>query len=244
MGPPEKKWGKRDSSVECSLGLRQAFMQPGHDTQGPSAAPNEKARVGLATGRWRASHFAAGPWGVFAMIECRKPLLSTVCVLLTSQWVLAGEPEVHWPSGWQIEELAPEGDASVSAQAVSRQRAIKNDENGQTLMVMELTATPIEAGHKVNLQGVLLEMRKSIQKDFAQGGYQSVCTKMHPSTLSRLDALETTCVITENGRHVLSQTLVGAVDTDKAYVFSYAGQAQAYDASKNEVSSVRDSLKL
>lgn len=178
------------------------------------------------------------------MIECRKPLLSTVCVLLTSQWVLAGEPEVHWPSGWQIEALAPEGDASVSAQAVSRQRAIKNDENGQTLMVMELTATPIEAGHKVNLQGVLLEMRKSIQKDFAQGGYQSVCTKMHPSTLSRLDALETTCVITENGRHVLSQTLVGAVDTDKAYVFSYAGQAQAYDASKNEVSSVRDSLKL
>jgi hypothetical protein len=51
-------------------------------------------------------------------------------------------------------------------------------------------------------------------------------------------------VITENGRHVLSQTLVGAVDTDKAYVFSYAGQAKAYDTSKNEVSSVRDSLKL
>ncbi|MBI6603850.1 MULTISPECIES: DUF4946 domain-containing protein [Pseudomonas] len=178
------------------------------------------------------------------MIDCRKPLLIAVCVLLTSQWVLAGEPEVHWPSGWQIEEVTPDGDAPVSAKAVSRQRAIKNDENGQTLMVMELTATPIEAGHKVNLQGVLLEMRKSIQKDFAKGGYQSVCTKMHPTTLSRLDALETTCVITENGRHVLSQTLVGAVDTDKAYVFSYAGQAQAYDTSKNEVSSVRDSLKL
>lgn len=111
-------------------------------------------------------------------------------------------------------------------------------------MVIELTGTPIEAGHAVNLQGVLLEMRKSIQKDFAQSGYQSVCSKMRPTTLSRLEALETTCVVTENGRHVLSQTLVGAVDTDKAYVFSYAGQADAYESSKAEVSSVRDSLKL
>ena len=187
---------------------------------------------------------ALEPWVFFAMIEFRKPLLSAVCVLLSSPFVLAAEPEVHWPSGWQVEEIVPDGEAGAKPQAVSRQRAIKNDENGATLMVMELTGTPIEAGHKVNLPGVLLEMRKSIQKDFAQGGYQSVCSKMHPTTLSRLDALETTCVITENGRHVLSQTLVGAVDVDKAYVFSYAGQAQAYEASKDEVSSVRNSLKL
>ena len=179
------------------------------------------------------------------MIELRKPLLSSLCLLLGSPFVLAADPEIHWPSGWQVEEVVPDDQAAPATPAtVSRQRAIKNDENGTTLMVMELTGTPIEAGHKVNLQGVLLEMRKSIQKDFAQGGYQSVCSKMHPSTLSRLDALETTCVITENGRHVLSQTLVGAVDADKAYVFSYAGQAQAYEASKDEVSAVRASLKL
>ncbi|KRP66815.1 DUF4946 domain-containing protein [Pseudomonas orientalis] len=178
------------------------------------------------------------------MIECRKPLLSTLCLLLASPLVWAADPEIHWPSGWQVEAVEPDASAAGKSQAVTRQRAIKNDENGQTLMVMELTGTPIEAGHKVNLQGVLLEMRKSIQKDFAQGGYQSVCTKMHAATLSRLDALETTCVITENGRHVLSQTLVAAVDADKAYVFSYAGQAQAYEASQAEVSSVRDSLTL
>ncbi|MFL1416773.1 DUF4946 domain-containing protein [Pseudomonas fildesensis] len=178
------------------------------------------------------------------MIEFRKPLLSALCVLLGSPLVLADDPEIHWPSGWQVEEVAPDDQAPASSAPVSRQRAIKNDENGTTLMVMELTGTPIEAGHTVNLQGVLLEMRKSIQKEFAQGGYQSVCTKMHPTTLSRLEALETTCVITENGRHVLSQTLVGAVDSDKAYVFSYAGQAEAYEAGKDEVSSVRNSLKL
>lgn len=219
-------------------------MQAGHDTQAAPAAPNEKARPTLAVSACRDAHFAAGTLGVFAMIEFRRPLLSAVCVLLGSPFVLAAEPEVHWPSGWQVEEVVPDGELPAKPQAVSRQRAIKNDENGATLMVMELTGTPIEAGHKVNLPGVLLEMRKSIQKDFARGGYQSVCSKMHPTTLSRLDALETTCVITENGRHVLSQTLVGALDVDKAYVFSYAGQAQAYEASKEEVSLVRNSLKL
>ncbi|WP_338484344.1 DUF4946 domain-containing protein [Pseudomonas trivialis] len=178
------------------------------------------------------------------MIQLPKPLLNVLCLLSVSPLVWAADPEVHWPSGWQVEDVAPDAQTPAAAASVSRQRAIKNDENGATLMVMELTATPIEAGHKVNLQGVLLEMRKSIQKDFAQGGYQSVCTKIHASTLSRLDALESTCVITENGRHVLSQTLVGAVDADKAYVFSFAGQAQAYEASKDEVSSVRSTLKL
>lgn len=178
------------------------------------------------------------------MTRFRKSLLSILCLLLGSTAVSAADPQIHWPAGWQVEEVVPDDEAPTQPSTVSRQRAIKNDENGTTLMVMELTGTPIAAGHKVNLQGVLLEMRKTIQKDFARTGYQSVCSKIHPTTLSRFEALETTCVITENGRHVLSQTLVGAVDTDKAYVLSYAGQAEAYAASKDEVNSVRDSLKL
>ncbi|SDU96200.1 DUF4946 domain-containing protein [Pseudomonas mucidolens] len=178
------------------------------------------------------------------MTRSRASLFGVACLLLNSTVVLAADPEIHWPAGWQVEEVVPDAEVKAQATQVSRQRAIKNDENGATLMVMELTRTPIEAGHTVNLQGVLLEMRKSIQKDFGRTGYQSVCNKIHATTLSRLEALETTCVITENGRHVLSQTLVGALDTDKAYVFSYAGQTEAYEASKEEVSSVRDSLKL
>ena len=101
------------------------------------------------------------------MIGFRAPLLSTLGLLLGSTAAWAADPEVHWPSGWQVEEVVPDDQAPAQPSAVSRQRAIKNDENGTTLMVMELTGTPIEAGHTVNLQGVLLEMRKSIQKDFA-----------------------------------------------------------------------------
>lgn len=109
---------------------------------------------------------------------------------------------------------------------------------------MELTMTQVEKDHQVNLQGVLLEMRKSIQKDFFQTGYQSVCNKVHPATLGTLSALETTCTITENGRHVLSQTLVAAVEANRAYVLSYAGQAEVYKASADEIVAVRNSLKL
>ena len=102
----------------------------------------------------------------------------------------------------------------------------------------------VEVGHEVNVQGVLLEMRKSIQKDFFRGGYQSVCNKIHPATLSRLSALETTCTVTRNGQALLSQTVVAAVDGDKVYVFSYAGQAEAYAKSQGEIQDFRNSLKL
>lgn len=152
----------------------------------------------------------------------------------------ADAPVIAWPNGWEVEAI-PLDEAKPE---VSRQRAVKNDEGGTPVMVMELTATPVDAGHQVNLQGVLLEMRKSVQKDFFQGGYQTVCNKIHASTLSHLSALETTCTITQNGRHVLSQTLVAAVDADKAYVLSYAGQAQAYKASQDEIEAARNSLKL
>ena len=178
------------------------------------------------------------------MIELRKPLLSVVCLLLASPLAMAADPEIHWPSGWQIEEVVADGEAPVAPRPVSRQRAIKNDENGATLMVIELTGTPIETGHKVNLQGVLLEMRKSIQKDFFRSGYQSVCNRIHPAALGSLSGLETTCTVTENGRHVLSQTLVAAVETDKAYVLSYAGQADVYKASADDIEAARHSLKL
>ncbi|MGY2339283.1 DUF4946 domain-containing protein [Pseudomonas sp. SDO5532_S415] len=158
-------------------------------------------------------------------------------------WVASARaeaPVMIWPAGWQVEEMAP----SDAASTVSRQRAVKVDSGGTPVMVMELTMTQVESGHQVNLEGVLLEMRKSVQKDFFQGGYQSVCNRIHPTTLSRLSALETTCTITQNGRHVLSQTLVAAVDANKAYVLSYAGQAEAYKASLDEIQAARSALKL
>jgi len=174
------------------------------------------------------------------MMRICKSMFVLICVLAGINSAHAGEPIMTWPNGWEVEAV-PQADAKTQ---VSRQRAVKNDQDGTPVMVMELTMSQVESGHHVNLQGVLLEMRKSVQKDFFQGGYQSVCNKIHPTTLSRLSALETTCTITQNGRHVLSQTLVAAVDADKAYVLSYAGQAEVYKASQDEIDAARNSLKL
>jgi len=172
------------------------------------------------------------------MIRPFKSLFVFFGLSLCTATVWAAEPAITWPAGWQVQAL-PEASPEVS-----RQRAVKNDADGNQVMVMELTMTRVESGHQVNLQGVLLEMRKSVQKDFFQGGYQSVCNKVHSATLGPLAALETTCVVTENGRHVLSQTLVAAVEADKAYVLSYAGQAEIYKASEGEIMAARNSVKL
>ncbi|WP_438298743.1 DUF4946 domain-containing protein [Pseudomonas sp. NMS19W] len=172
------------------------------------------------------------------MIRPFKSLFVFFCLSFVTAMALADAPTITWPSGWQVEAL-PE-----TTPEVTRQRAVKIDADGNQVMVMELTMTRVETGHQVNLQGVLLEMRKSVQKDFFQSGYQSVCNKVHTSTLGSLAALETNCTVTENGRHVLSQTLVGAVEAGKAYVLSYAGQAEVYKASVDEIAAARNSLKF
>ncbi|BBP65550.1 hypothetical protein PHLH5_30910 [Pseudomonas sp. Cab53] len=175
-----------------------------------------------------------------------RPFLSLFVLLIATvagTGVQADEPQVAWPQGWVVEPLPAATDAPAAVGTL-RQRATKNDSAGNAVMVMELTTTPVELDHQVNLQGVLLEMRKSIQKDFFQGGYQSVCNKIHAAMLGGVTALETTCTITQNGRHVLSQALVAALNGGKAYVLSYAGQAQVFVESQDEVQSVRNSLKL
>ncbi|MFS2067825.1 DUF4946 domain-containing protein [Pseudomonas sp. CT11-2] len=174
------------------------------------------------------------------MIRPCQLMFILMCLLSGVTRADAEAPVVTWPNGWTVETV-PQDEAKPQ---VSRQRAVKNDQDGTPVMVMELTMTQVESGHQVNLEGVLLEMRKSVQKDFFQGGYQSVCNKIHPTALSRLSALETTCTITQNGRHVLSQTLVAAVDGDKAYVLSCAGQAEVYKASQGDIEAARNSLKL
>jgi len=172
------------------------------------------------------------------MIRLLKSVFVFLALSLAVVFSASAEPSITWPPGWEVEVLPD------SAPPVSRQRAVKLDADGNRVMVMELTMTQVEAGHQVNLHGVLLEMRKSIQKDFFRSGYQSVCNRIHPAAFGPLTGLETTCTVTENGRHVLSQTLVAAVETDKAYVLSYAGQVEAYKASADDIESARNSLKL
>lgn len=174
----------------------------------------------------------------------RRSSLISLCLLLGLSGVHAADVLITWPSGWEVEPLPPAADAAAQPSVQMRQRAVKNDQNGDPIMVMELTQSRLQPGHDVNVQSVLLEMRKSVQIDFVRGGFQSVCSKIHESTLSDLPALETTCTITQNGGHVMTQTLVAAANHDMAWSLSYAGFADGYVESKEEVQRIRDSLHL
>lgn len=110
------------------------------------------------------------------MIRLCKSLIILSGVLSIVARACADEPVVAWPSGWQVEVVA-QGDAGSG---VSRQRAVKNDAQGTQVMVMELTMTRVQSGHQVNLEAVLLEMRKSVQKDFFQGATKVSATGFTP----------------------------------------------------------------
>ncbi|WP_407309615.1 DUF4946 domain-containing protein [Pseudomonas sp. nanlin1] len=153
----------------------------------------------------------------------------------------ADDIAIIWPAGWEVENTpaAPGADAA----GVTRQRATRNDANGDPVMVVELTRSPLQPGHEVNLSGVVLEMRKAVQINFSQGGYQSLCTKIHDGSLGNLPAMETTCKVTLNGNHVMTQTLVAAAGQGAAYGFSYAGSAAGYAQYQGEVADIRGRLQ-
>jgi hypothetical protein len=170
--------------------------------------------------------------------------LAAICLSPGLGCASAADAMVIWPSDWEVEAL-PQSQSSPDQPSVQiRQRAVKNDDNGDPAMVVELTQTRLQPGHEVNVQGVLLEMRKAVQVNFVHGGFQSVCTKMKDSTLSEVPAMETTCTITQNGAHVMTQTLVAAASKEMAWSLSYAGSALGYAANKDEVMRIRDSLHL
>jgi len=170
--------------------------------------------------------------------------LISLCLLFGATGAHAADAMITWPGGWEVESLPPASDATGQPTAQLRQRAVKNDPNGDPIMVVELTQSSLQPGHEVNVQGVLLEMRKSVQINFVRGGFQSVCTQVHPSTLSNIPALETTCTITQNGGHVMTQTLVAAANKEMAWSLSYAGSAAGYEATKDEVMRIREGLRL
>jgi hypothetical protein len=140
---------------------------------------------------------------------------------------MSADAVILWPEGWEVESL-PQAEASDGQPAVQlRQRAVKNDQNGDPAMIVELTQTQLQPGHAVNVQGVLLAMRKAVQVNF-----------------SDIPAMETTCTITQNGNHVMTQTLVAAASPALAWSLSYAGSAQGYAANKDQVMQIRNSLRL
>ncbi|HFX2766336.1 DUF4946 domain-containing protein [Pseudomonas aeruginosa] len=150
---------------------------------------------------------------------------------------LAEASMARWPAGWQVSDLP-------AAQPGQRQRAVKLQADGSQALVMEVTRMPLQSGQAVNLEKVLGHMRKLVQIEFLRNGLQTACTSPQPSTTGGLAALETTCTIRQRGAVVMKQTLLAAAGKTSAYSLSYAGLAEAYDASQAEIRAVRESLRF
>ncbi|AMB84668.1 hypothetical protein AWM79_04845 [Pseudomonas agarici] len=174
----------------------------------------------------------------------RHACFITLLLLLGGSSALADELMVSWPGDWEVQTLPPVQNAAGEVIGGLRQRAVKNAPNGDPMMVMELTQSVLNPGHEVNLPGVLLEMRKAVQKNFVERGFMSVCNRIHESSLGGLAAVETTCTITQNGGHVMTQTLVAAAHDGKAYSLLYAGSADGYKALEPTVNGIRAGLRL
>ena len=166
------------------------------------------------------------------------------CIALGMGNAQAAPAGISWPEGWQVEDLGAQTPPAGQTAAQSRQRAAKLDAAGNPVMVMELTESNLQPGHQVNVEGVLLEMRKAVQVNFARSGFQSVCTRARPTDLGHIPAIETTCTVTQNGVHVMTQTLVAAASAAKAWSLSYAGSAEGYVAAKDEALQIREGLRL
>jgi hypothetical protein len=216
--------------------IRDAALEPKPNVQ--------KATPGLVTVACLAHTFRLDVQVSVMFSPLRTFILAGLCLPLGLNLAVAADAMIVWPSDWDVEAL-PQSPSTPDHPSVQiRERAVKNDQNGDPAMVVELTQTRLQPGHDVNVQGVLLEMRKAVQVNFVRSGFQSVCTKMKDSTLSEIPAMETTCTITQNGAHVMTQTLVAAANKEMAWSLSYAGSAQGYAANKEEVLRIRDSLRL
>ena len=122
-------------------------------------------------------------------------------------------------------------------------RAVKLQADGSQALVMEVTRMPLQSGQAVNLEKVLGHMRKLVQIEFLRNGLQTACTSPQPSTTGGLAALETAPFASARAV-VMKQTLLAAAGKTSAYSLSYAGLAEAYDASQAEIRAVRESLRF
>ncbi len=160
--------------------------------------------------------------------------------LLASAPALA-EMQVIWPEGWNVSRSPEE---AVADAPLIRQRGVRLAEDGSQELVMEVTRSRLGGDSSINVEKVIVEMRKALQKDFLRQGFQAACSKPRVVQLGGLDGLEVHCGISRNGTEVLKQTLQVALGDGAAYSLTYAAPAERYTALAGEIESVKAGISL
>lgn len=147
---------------------------------------------------------------------------------------------VNWPDGWRVSRVPAVASADTP---LSRERAVKLAPDGSQALVMEATRSRLATAHDVDLQRVILQMRKALQVDFTRQGLQAVCSRPRESSLGGLAALELVCSVSRNGSEVLKQVIQVAIGSQMAYSLSYAMPAEQYPLQRDAVDAVRATIK-
>ena len=160
--------------------------------------------------------------------------------LLASASALA-DMQVVWPEGWSVSRSPTE---SVADAPLIRQRGVRLADDGSQELVMEVTRSRLGADTSINVENVIGEMRKTLQKDFLRQGFQAACSEPQAVKLGGLEGLEVRCGISRNGTEVLKQTLQVALGDGAAYSLTYAAPAERYAALAGEIESVKAGISL
>lgn len=147
----------------------------------------------------------------------------------------------EWPEGWQVTR-SPE--APDEAAALRRERGVRLATDGSQALVVEITRSRLAEAKDVDLQRVILQMRKSLQVDFLRQGFQAACSKPRQAVLGGLDALELVCSVSQNGNEVLKQVVQVALGREAAYSLTYAAPAAEYPQRLAEMAAFKAGLRL
>ena len=151
------------------------------------------------------------------------------------------EMQVIWPQGWEVSRSP--ADATANAPVV-RQRGVRMAADGSQDLVMEVTRSRLGSGVTVSVENVIVEMRKTLQKDFMHQGFQAACSKPLETKLGGLAGLEVHCGVSQNGTEVLKQTVQVALGEGAAYSLTYAAPSQRYAALAGDIESVKAGIRL
>lgn len=146
-----------------------------------------------------------------------------------------------WPGTWQVSRVPEVWDGDTE---VVRERGVRLAADGSQALVMELTRSRLGRQGEVDVQRVILQMRKSLQIDFLRQGFQAACGKPREARLGGLEGVMLVCSISQNGNEVMRQVLQVALGERAAYSLTYAAPVARYRELAGEVEALKAGLQL
>nr|WP_256345815.1 DUF4946 domain-containing protein [Pseudomonas putida] len=183
------------------------------------------------------SSFSALSFNKFSIILVCTASLSVIFFKTSDR-----DAQVAWPVGWKSSVLPSPIDAQGKPIG-SRQRAILHDKDGKQVAAMEITRITALNEYAVNIENVIVTMRKALKQHYAGLGLLATCSRPTSTQVGDLSGLQTTCHMMASGKKVLKHTLVTAAGGQVTYSLEYAADPAIFSDHLDDFSVLLRSLK-